>query len=69
MKAKDRKQYIEAWNRHITQLHRLACDSGRGDSRQWGDLERELRAWVGDAAEQSFPEPTASGEMPNGEAP
>jgi hypothetical protein len=66
MKAQNRKQYAEAWNRHITELHRLACDAGNGDSRRWGEVEKELRDWVATASDKAFPEPTASGDLPSG---
>lgn len=66
MKARDRKQYMEAWNRHIAQLGVLAAEASAADYAEFQQLEKNMREWVRAAADKAFPEPTGAGELPNG---
>lgn len=64
MKAKDKRHFQEAWMAHIHPLALLFLQAGRQD--EWEDLRSRLAGIVDQAAERSFPEKKAEGELPNG---
>lgn len=55
MKAKTRKEYIAAWNGHISELIHPFLDADRPID-DWMEMRGELRKVVGEAAEKSFAE-------------
>lgn len=69
MRAKDRKQFTEAWNAHVSALGLLPSIAGIDAATEWSEkIEPALRSWVKVAADRSFPEATGTGELPNGGA-
>jgi hypothetical protein len=66
MRARDRKAYTEAWNRHIMQLRTLVREAGDIAVQEWADIEPRLRDYVTMAGANAFPEPSANGDLPNG---
>ena len=55
MKARNRTEYIECWNRHIREFV-SPCMDAEMDYQDWRELEDNLKAIVAAAAERNFKE-------------